>query len=488
MRILDKQRKVKKMEGNSLQFYKKVENYIHEQNMLSECEVVVAGLSGGADSVCLLKILKELSKKAAFKCVAVHINHGLRGEEAKHDEEFAATFCKENSIEFIAVHKNVGEIAKKEKMTCEEAGRKVRYDAFKKVADDYRAEGKKVKIAVAHNMNDNAETILFNLIRGTGIDGLCGIRATVNDIIRPLLCVSRSEIEEFLNGCNQDYVIDSTNLTLDYTRNVIRNKIIPIMEESVNSQTIRHISGISEFAIEDRNYINKKVEYYYTKLVENDNNSMRIRIADLNSLDDVIKKGVVRKMISLKAQSLKDVSQIHVQNIIDLAGKGTGHKLNLPYGICVITEYEYLRFQDNELSEVTEGKVEVDITSRLKNAKVDEIIQIELGNVVFEFVIKQEIDTFYNKNSYTKCFDYDKIKDNVFLRNRKKGDYIVINKDGSRKKLKDYFINAKIPSSVREELILLAHDSSILWVPGRRTGEGCQVTENTKNILVVKYV
>lgn len=474
------------MEGNSLHFYKKIEKYIFEQNMLSECEVVIVGLSGGADSICLLMILKELSKKLDFKCVAVHINHGLRGEEAEHDEKFAAKFCEQNGIEFIAIHKNVGEIAKQEKMTCEEAGRKVRYEAFSTVAKKYQEEGKKVKIAVAHNMNDNAETILFNLIRGTGLDGLCGIRATVNDIIRPLLCVTRNQIEEFLKDSNQDYVTDSSNLTLDYTRNVIRNKLIPIMEGEINSQAIRHISGISDFALEDRNYINKKIDCYYTNLIEKDKKGIKVRIADLASLDEVIKKGVIRKIISSQVKSLKDVSQVHIQSIIDLLGKGTGHRINLPYGMCAQIEYEYLYFS-NDISKEN-NKTEIDITSALAKAVPDEIIRVEVGNEVFEFTIKQEIDTFYWKNNYTKCFDYDRIKDNVFLRNRRKGDYIVINKNGSRKKLKDYFINAKIPSSVREELILLAHDSSILWVPGRRTGEGCQVTENTKNILVVKYV
>ena len=475
-------------EGKNLHFYKKVENYILEHNMVSECDVVVAGLSGGADSICLLLILKELSRKTDITCVAVHINHGLRGEEADKDEEFAAVFCNKNGIEFVAVHKDVAHIAKTEKLTCEEAGRKVRYEAFENVAQQHREKGKRVKIAVAHNMNDNAETVLFNLIRGTGIDGLCGIRAVVNDIIRPLLCVTRNQIEEYLQECNQDYVTDSSNLTLDYTRNVIRNKLIPIMEEDINSQAIKHINGISEFAIEDRNYINEKVEYYYNRFVENNNQGAKIRLDNLNDMALVVKKGVIRKMICSQAKSLKDVSQIHIQAVLDLSWKGTGHRINLPYGIFAAIEYDYLRLYSSISQGNDKENVEIDVTSILANAKVGEKTLIKAGDATFEFVLKRENDSFMWKNNYTKCFDYDKIKDNVFLRNRKKGDYIIINKSGSKKKLKDYFIDAKVPLPERESIVMLTHNSSVLWVPGRRTGEGCQITENTNNILVVSYM
>ena len=202
-------------------------NYVKSEHMLSPGDQVIVGFSGGADSVCLLFVLHEISKTMPIHLRAIHVNHEIRKEEAQRDASFCEEFCKEYGIEFFLVKENVKELAKKLKISTEEAGRKVRYDAFLKhqiILLEKNPMGS-VKIAVAHHQNDQAETVLFRLVRGSGLQGLCGMSPVNGNIIRPLLKISKEEIQQYLAGQNLHYVEDSSNQENDYTRNKIRNQI-----------------------------------------------------------------------------------------------------------------------------------------------------------------------------------------------------------------------------------------------------------------------
>ena len=220
----------------------KIYRYIEQNNMLTDCERVVVGLSGGADSVCLLMVLKGYIERRRLQTelCAVHVNHGIR-QEAGDDEEFARALCERMGVEFMAYHIDAAGLAKQLGMSVEEAGRKERYRIFNEAC-----KGRNARIAVAHHMNDQAETVLMNLSRGTSLKGIGGIRPVRDNIIRPLLSVTRAEVEEVLKGLNQPYVTDATNLCNDYTRNSLRNVVIPYMTEKVNAHTVENIADAAE--------------------------------------------------------------------------------------------------------------------------------------------------------------------------------------------------------------------------------------------------
>ena len=196
-------------------------NTIDEYGMIKKDDCITAALSGGADSVCLLIILKELSDKYSFTLDALHINHCIRGKESDRDEEFCRNLCKKYDIPLTVIRTDVPAAAAESKKSLEETARDIRYKAFEKHAGD------KGKIATAHTVSDNAETVILNMARGTGLKGLCGIPPVRDNIIRPLIDVTRQQIEDYLKSMNQGFVTDSTNLSDDYTRNRIRHKIIP---------------------------------------------------------------------------------------------------------------------------------------------------------------------------------------------------------------------------------------------------------------------
>ena len=238
---------------------KKILNFIEKYHMLQKEDKVIAGISGGADSICLLFVLLRLKEKIGFDVIAVHVNHGLRGESAKRDERFTETFCREWNIPCIVYHENVKEIAVQKKLSVEEAGRLVRRKAFEEVRVRYGG----TKIALAHHQNDNAETMLLNLARGTGIRGLSGIRPVNGYMIRPLLGINRKEIEYYLKEHQLSYCEDETNAGDEYTRNRIRHQILPMLEEQVNRQAVRHMNETMEQLNQIRDYLEREIEVHW---------------------------------------------------------------------------------------------------------------------------------------------------------------------------------------------------------------------------------
>ncbi|MDD3140949.1 MAG: tRNA lysidine(34) synthetase TilS, partial [Lachnospiraceae bacterium] len=229
----------------------KVLAYIEKWQMIAKQDKIVIGISGGADSVCLLLVLLELRKALEFSIVAVHVNHKLRGVAAEADEKYVEKLCAHNDVLLERYHYDVNLIAKDKKVSTEEAGRIVRREAFNKAKEKYQG----TKIAMAHHKNDNVETLLMNLARGTSLKGLGGILPVRGDIIRPLLCVERKEIELFLKNKGIDYCTDKSNEQDDYTRNRVRNHILPYFENEINVQTVTHMNNTIEQMQELQRYM-----------------------------------------------------------------------------------------------------------------------------------------------------------------------------------------------------------------------------------------
>lgn len=469
---------------------KKIYDFINEFNMIAKCDRIVVGLSGGADSVCLLRVLHSIIEKDRLpvELVAVHINHGIRGEEAVRDQEFSRQLCEKLNIRYVEKSFDIPKIAVSEGASEEEAGRKVRYAVFNELA------GNSGKIAVAHHMDDQAETVLMNLFRGSSIKGMGGMSPVRDNIIRPLLCVTRQEIEDYLRGLNQDYVTDSSNLSDDYTRNRIRNKLLPYIRENINQEVSKHVVQLSNQLRQCQEYIDKQVSgFVEAHIVKSEDGSRYfIDVANFVQADPVIRSGVVVSIFNELTLSNKDIYKCHIDVVAELAHMQVGRRVDLPYGMWAKKGYEAIEIGRGCISETKPPVCHADVSrSQLESGiviPVDGKLYADgqlryVSSVSFEVLEKE--NTFDKKNVYTKFFDYDKIKDNLVLRYKQDDDYIYVTSDGSKKKLKKEFVDKKVPGDMRDSVLLLANGSHVLWAMGVRRGENCLVCEDTKKVLKV---
>ncbi|MEG0590204.1 MAG: tRNA lysidine(34) synthetase TilS [Lachnospiraceae bacterium] len=449
---------------------KKVESYVRKWNMLAERDVVVAGVSGGADSVCLLFVLLALQKTFHLELVVVHIKLQLRGEDADTDEAFVKQLCSTYRIPYVAYHKEVELIAKNRKQSVEEAGRDVRREAFEQTMKQYHG----TKLALAHHQNDNAETLLLNLARGTGIRGLGGICPVRENIIRPLLCVNRGEIESYLREQKIPWREDLTNGEDAYARNRIRNHFIPFLEEELNTNAIGNMNRTMEQLRAVWGYMEEETERYYQKVVVRGNSQeLLIREEAFKTLPPAIKPMVIHRALNKTAGQAKDIGSVHVETVQRLFEKQTGKRISLPYHLTALRCYEGVKITKNVEKAGAVSDVEKEIENFVKRVRGRVFSRGEEASIPFE-------------KSYTKWFDYDIIEKNVKIRTRCPGDYITIDSQGNTQKLKAYFINEKIPRNMRDHIMLLAEGNHILWVIGHRTSWGYEISGHTKHILEIQ--
>lgn len=428
---------------------------------------VIAGVSGGADSVCLLFLLKEYGKRKKFHLQAVHVNHGIRGKEAERDEDFTRELCRSLGVPLFVYTYDVPRMAAEQKLSAEEAGRNARRQAFFRSAEKIRrARGaggsEKISIALAHHENDNAETMIHNLIRGTGAAGLGGIRPVQSiegeDYIRPLLAISRKEIQEYLKERDISWVEDSSNQQQIYTRNYIRGRILPLMEE-INPGVVLHMAETAETFRQIEEYLQEQTDMLYKEYVSQQEDrwiiSKRIR-----KEKEILQSYVVKRVLELATGEKKDISARHVDSARKLLVGRTGACISLGRGIKARQVY---------------GDVEIGNFKEEPEGLKD----LEFRVFLYE---NQQIP----EKTYTKWFDHDKIKHSLEVRHRLPGDYLTVDQAGGRKKLKDYFIDCKIPRDVRESLTLLAEGSHVLWVIGGRISEYYKITSQTKQVLEVR--
>lgn len=460
-------------------------HYINEYHMILPDDAVVAGISGGADSVCLLFVLKELQKKIPFRLLTVHVNHGIR-KEAGEDEAYVKNLCEQWNIPFYAIHADVELMAKEQGISTEEAGRNLRYESFQKILRDEEPEAwkqGKCKIAVAHNQNDRAETVLFNLCRGTGLQGLGSIQPVRGMVIRPVLCLERQQIEDFLREKNLSYCTDCTNEENEYTRNRIRNIILPCIQREISPNAVSHMNHAAELVSEAQEFLMKESRKAFERvLISKEKNKLEVSVPGLLKEDRYIRSQVFLFLMEELVPGRKDITKEHVEALSKLILTPGSRRLDLPYGICAQKEYDrlFLFFRKDRKTEA-EKKTETEVLKIPGTYRIPSFGNLEFSMVSFQN--KKEIP----QNRYTKWFDYDKIKSRLMIRTRNAGDYLTIDEKLSRKSLKEYMIEQKIPRRLRDEVYLLADGHHILWVIGARISAEYKVTLNTKNILQVKF-
>ncbi len=464
-------------------------NFIQKYHMAEQGDGVIAGLSGGADSVCLLRILRCLRQELGIELRAVHVHHGLRGSEADRDAAFSEELCKELDIPFKTVRINAAEEAREAGISVEEAGRRARYRILEAEAllwekDMPGRNHAPCRYTGHHGRRSSAETILHNLFRGSGLKGLSGIPPVRGRIIRPILWAQRREILDWLRAHGYPYVEDSTNSGTDYTRNLIRNELLPVITSRINGQAVQNILRAGEHICEADRYLEKTAgEWVRQHAVaaaagnagtENSNETAVFMAAELLKEDRIIRRYAVRIILRELGCPLKDITARHIDSVLELLGKGTGKEVNLPYGMTAGIEYGRLIF--------SRGKEAYAMPDSIAGPeRSGERAAARLDFQVFPRQNQQEIP----KNQYTKWFDYDKIKDTLSVRNRQTGDYITL-ASGGRKSVKSFMIDEKIPRESRDAVLLLAEGSHVLWIVGYRISEYYKVTEQTKNILQVQ--
>lgn len=351
----------------SYKLTQKVEQYIINNKMIGHGDFVLVGLSGGADSVCLFLLLNKLKESLGFELHAVHVNHGIRGESAGHDEEFSRKLCEKYSVPYSSYFVNIPEIAEDLGLTLEEAGRNARYAIFEKYAGDLiknkiessaTEERVSVKIAVAHHINDQAETVIFNMIRGSGLKGIGGmsplnIRANGCEesgeiaVIRPLLCLTREQIEDYLDEASQDYCTDETNSDNDYSRNLIRNEIIPTLE-TVQPKTSEHIAYMAEEIREAIEFMDIEVEKLFNEAAAEISFGYKLDVDVLKEKSRIIVRQLIIYVLKKLIKNYKDITRTHIEDIYGLIYKGKGKYVTLPYRLIARKEKGFVTICKDE--------------------------------------------------------------------------------------------------------------------------------------------
>lgn len=451
---------------------------IKKHRLIEEGDQVVIGLSGGPDSIVLLYLLLDIQKDIDFNIHIAHVNHGIRGKDALADEKFVENLAKKLDLPYYSKTVNMNKYAKEKGISSEEAGRELRYGFFREILKDLDGG----KIAVAHNKNDQGETLLMRFFRGTGIDGLKGMEYINDDIIRPILGIEREDIEKYLVDKNIESRLDKTNLEPIYNRNKIRLELIPHIEEEYNPNIIEALWRTSKIAAIDSDFLEEYTEKTLNKLVKKrTKNSIILNKTLFLKEHRSIQQRIIRSCIFDIEGNLQGFTMEHISNILKLFLEGgTGKSIDLINNFIAKTSYEEFIIEKNKKNEIKDFSYEL---------KLEGFTYVDESNYRFETRVYPAKDLDINKkDSYIMDFDYDKINGSLYCRNRKAGDRFVPKGMKGSKKIKDYFIDEKVPKEERDKIPLIKDEENIIWVVGYRSSELYKVEASTKNILRINII
>ncbi|MDD7340288.1 MAG: tRNA lysidine(34) synthetase TilS [Eubacteriales bacterium] len=442
---------------NSLEKFK---NFIEENNLIEKGDSIVSAVSGGSDSVFMLEMLLAIKDDYNLKIIVSHVNHGLRGAEAQRDEDFVKRLAEKNGLIYEVEHIDMAGYAKEHSLTCEEAGRKLRYLFFEEIKEKYKAD----KVAIAHNENDVAETTFLNIFRGTGLDGLESIPLRRDFYIRPILCFEKSEILDFLKENNIHYVDDSTNFTNDYKRNMIRNEIIPFIKKNFNENIVSSMSRLTSIAKENNLYLDGIINDKYIDIVK----ANTIDREGFNELGHYEKTLVLRKFLRENLNYLNNISKDNIEDMINLISLDSGKKYDIDGKHYLVNDFDKTIFKKLDINELSE-EISLDF-------KLDKVYNIYGSK--FKFVLSDKILS-------KKYLDYDLLTGKLSLRNRRSGDrFNPFGMKGS-KKIKDYFVDKKVSSDDRSKVLFLMNGDEIAYVVGYDIADKYRASSKTKNYLNV---
>jgi tRNA(Ile)-lysidine synthase len=453
----------------------KVISTIEKNLMFNKGDIVIVGVSGGPDSICLLHLLNELSNQLEIKLIVAHVNHCLRGLEADKDQEFVHNFCEDLKIECYSKRIDINKIAEMNNVSSETAGRDARYEYFNELKSKFKAN----KIALAHNANDQAETVLMRIIRGTGLEGLVGIKPVRDDVfVRPLINISRNQIEEYCAINNISTRVDKTNFENIYARNKIRLELIPYIEKNFNSDIVNGLIRLGDTAKKDNDFIEKQADFSYKRYCHRKQGKVIIGNEAFNE-DEAVLSRLIRRAYQEVSGNLYNFEKIHIYDIINIQKQGTGKEVTLPSAVNAINDYGDIIITKNEKSKEL-GKYEFYLHINKENR-----IQ-HIGKSITLKLLENKNKINFTDKPNVRNFDFDKIKGDIKVRNRKDGDkFIPLGMKGT-KKLKDLFIDLKVEKGERSKIPLICFGDDIAWIVGYRVSDKFKITEDTKNILQIR--
>jgi tRNA(Ile)-lysidine synthase len=443
----------------------KVLRFIKENELLLSGEKILIALSGGPDSVFLLHFLNKFKNKFKIEIAAVHINHRLRGQDSERDEQFCEAICKELAIPFYLMHTNVNSYAKKNKMSIELAGRKIRYKIFEKICKKNKYD----KIATAHNADDNVETVLLNLIKGAGIKGIAGIPIKRQNIVRPILSLTKKEILDYLDENKFEYRIDESNLLNDFERNYLRNEIIPLIQNNLNPAFAKTSLNTSLNLQRLNLWIEETVSGFKSQINIVKNKSISIPVELFKESNVFIASYSIKEIID--ESFLVKVESSDLNKIFLLAKKESGKSEELSQNLIALKNRNEVTVLKKSAPNKTEAN-KISVGSKLK-----------IGNKVFSIIKVAKEKSTINKNKNEEFISGDTIKKDFILRRWETGDkFFPIGMHGS-KNVSDYLNDIKINSFKKKEQLILENDGRIVWVTGKRLDERFKLTSKTKKVL-----
>ena len=464
---------------------RRVREMIERRRLLSTGDGVVAGFSGGSDSLCLLVMLHELAEELSLRLTAVHVNHKIRGAEAERDEAFCRAFCEKKKIPLVVVSVDVPAFAKKQGIGIEEAGRTVRYREFARVAAETGANC----VAVAHHADDRAETVLLHLMRGSGLRGLTGISADSRPfedgnlrLIRPLLSLHKAEILAELALRGEEYCIDATNREDDGDRNFLRNRVMPLLAGR-NAGAARNIAKAGERLEAVREYFDAETDKVYGTVV--DEAERKLHCDAMAEIPEVFRAEAALRYLELVCGHRKDLSDAHIAMLLKLCEGRVSAQVDFPHGVTLRRGYRDIE-PAVDIVEAFGGRHEIARREIERGVTVTFFGERRM-KLSFSVTDRENCEDF-SPDPYTKCFDYDTMGKACVVRARRPGDRITISRDGKTALVQDVFVNKKVPRERRDEipLVMTADESETLWIPGVRGSERFRVSEDTKRVLVVR--
>ncbi|MFQ9980624.1 MAG: tRNA lysidine(34) synthetase TilS [Finegoldia magna] len=441
----------------------KIKNTIIRENLIEKHDKILIGLSGGADSVFLLNILIQLQRDLDFEIYTCHINHSYR-DTALRDENFSRKISEENNIQFFSKKVDMKQYSIDNSISLEDSGRILRYKYFNEIlkSEDFN------KIAVAHHLDDQVETFFLHLFRGSGIDGLCGIQYHNKNIIRPLLDVSKSEILNYLDENDIDYVTDETNFVADVQRNKIRLEMLPYIQDNFNSSISESVYRTVNILKDSKEIIDDVTNFKYKKLVNQENDEYFIDVDLFEREKKSVKRNIIRKLLIDLNGSNQDIRMAYIDDIIELFDLKNGSQY-------VFKDYSFFKSYDKVI-----------IRKNLNNKK-NQSVKFELGEISFgDF----KINSYLTENTNVKpsrnkmIFDSNILSNNLFLRKRKNGDRIKLK--GFTKKVKAVFIDNKIAQIKRDNYPILSDEENVYAILSLKRSNLYMKNDNSKEVLVIE--
>ncbi len=455
----------------------KVKRWINKHKLLIENEKILVACSGGPDSLALLHMFETFRLEYNIKIFAAHVDHMFRGAESANEAAFVVDFCKRHHITCYHRAIDVPKFIKETGLSTQDAARHLRYEYLRSIARELGG----AKIATGHHMDDQAETVLLHLLRGSGSAGIRGMQPSSDNIIRPLLPVSKAEVIEYCRCYNLQPQFDSSNLKTDYLRNRIRISLLPELEKQYNVAIKDALCRTAAIVGEEHDFIQKTAKELWSQVATCQQGKLFVEAKKMAPIHSAVKREIIRLAIEKKQGSLQGINFYHVETLLELLSSGrVGSMIQLPAGLVAYKSYDGMYLGGNEIIPPTKKEY----SGQKLEIPGDTTIP-ELG-IRINTEITDAIDHAHQAN--VGVFDWSTLSPPIFVRRRLDGDKFQPSGFHGNKKLKDFFIDAKVPREARDSTPIICDSKGIIWVGGYRQAEGSKMTSKTEKILTIKIV